>query len=53
MTEISVEIVNTREVRCFGDDDWGGHPAVYYTIGETNEAICGYCNKKFRYEPID
>ena len=44
-----VEKVFTREVKCFGDDEWGGHPTVFYNIDETNEVFCGYCDKKFIY----
>lgn len=44
-----VEKVFTREVKCFGDDEWGGHPTVFYSIDETNEVFCGYCDKKFIY----
>ena len=44
-----VEKVFTREVKCFGDDEWGGPPTVFYNIDETNEVFCGYCDKKFIY----
>ena len=44
-----VEKVFTREIKCFGDDEWGGHPTVFYNIDETNEVFCGYCDKKFIY----
>lgn len=54
MTERSVEIVHAREVSCHGDDEWGGHPLVYYTLKENNngvyKAACFYCGKKFIYE---
>jgi len=53
MAEQAVEVVNTRDIKCFGDDDWGGHPTVFYTIGKSNEVVCGYCNKKFIYEQQD
>ena len=37
--------VYSREVHC--DDD---HPLVYYVIPtETNQAVCGYCNRTFVY----
>ena len=26
------------------------HPKVYYTIPENGEAVCGYCDIKFRLE---
>lgn len=44
-----IEEVTTREIRCFGEDEWGGHPTSFYTIGLSNEVVCGYCNKKFIY----
>jgi uncharacterized Zn-finger protein len=44
-----IEKVFTREVKCFGDDEWSGHPTVFYNIDETNEVFCGYCDKKFIY----
>lgn len=49
----TVEEVNTREVKCFGEDEWSGHPTSYYTIDETNEVTCGYCDKKFIYVEKD
>lgn len=44
-----IEEVHTREVKCFGEDEWGGHPTVYYNIDETNQVTCMYCDKKFIY----
>ena len=41
---------NSRDVMCFGEDDWGGHPTVFYTIGSAGQVTCGYCNKLFIYE---
>ena len=41
----SKQFVYTRDVCC--DDE---HPIVYYSIPtDTNEAVCGYCNKTFVY----
>ncbi|NBP55167.1 zinc-finger domain-containing protein [bacterium] len=46
----NTEQVYTTEVRCFGDDNWGGHPTVFYTIDpKIGEVTCMYCNKKFIY----
>ena len=43
--ERNESIVYTRQVFCAD-----GHPHVYYYIDEkTNTAVCGYCNKKWRY----
>ena len=36
----------TDRVWCMGEDM--DHPKVYYTIPKDGEAICGYCDIKFR-----
>ena len=47
MTVAGKEIVHTREVTCGEAED---HPLVYYVIPtETNQAVCGYCNRTFVY----
>lgn len=39
--------VSSKQVSCTGEDD--DHPKVYYNIPERGgEAVCGYCNIKFR-----
>lgn len=54
MTASSVETVHTIEVQCHGDDEWGGHPLVYYTLKEEHDGVyraaCFYCGKRFIYE---
>ena len=48
------EVVHTRTVKCVGDDEWEGHPTVYYTMGDDEfEVTCMYCNKIFIYEQAD
>ena len=37
---------DTKEVWCMGEEM--DHPKVYYTIPDGGEAICGYCDIKFR-----
>ena len=37
---------DTNRVWCMGEDM--DYPKVYYTIPEGGEAICGYCDIKFR-----
>ena len=37
--------VTTRKIKC----NLEGHPLVYYTIGNTNEIRCDYCNVKYVY----
>ena len=37
---------HTDRVWCMGEDN--DHPKVYYTIPDGGEAICGYCDLKFR-----
>lgn len=27
-----------------------GHPRVYYTFGDADEVVCGYCDRLFRLE---
>lgn len=50
----SQEVVHTRSIKCCGDDEWGGHPTVFYTISEElDQVTCGYCNKVFIYEQAD
>ena len=36
--------VNTIMVKCDND-----YPAVYYSLKETGQAICEYCNMKYVY----
>lgn len=38
--------VETRRVSCTGESD--DHPLVYYTIDESGEAVCNYCDIKFK-----
>ena len=40
--------VTGNRVACSGEDN--DHPKVYYTIPEGGEAVCGYCDIKFRNE---
>ena len=43
--ECDGDIVYTRQVFCAD-----GHPHVYYYIDEeSNTAVCGYCNRKWKY----
>ena len=39
--------VSSKQVSCTGEPE-GDHPKVYYTIPDGGEAVCGYCNIKFR-----
>ena len=38
--------VDNPRVWCMGEDM--DHPKVYYTIPEGGEAVCGYCDIKYR-----
>ena len=40
--------VTGNRVACSGEDN--DHPKVYYTIPEGGEAVCGYCDIKYRNE---
>lgn len=42
--------VATRRVSCSGDGGALGHPLVWYAL-EDGEAECGYCDRKFIYDP--
>ena len=46
------ETVSTRRIACDGGEGALGHPRVWLTIpADTNEVECGYCDKKFIYDP--
>ena len=38
--------VDNPNISCTGESD--DHPLVYYTIGESGEAVCNYCDIKFK-----
>ena len=38
--------VDSERVWCMGEDM--DHPKVYYTIPDGGEAVCGYCDIKYR-----
>ena len=38
-------------VKCSGQNN--DHPAVYYTIPDGGEVVCGYCDIKFRMKEND
>ena len=50
MTEPPETIIYVKNPRvwCMGEDM--DHPKVYYTIPENGEAVCGYCDIKYRLE---
>lgn len=45
-----VVYVRDRRVPCDGGGGALGHPLVYYSL-EDGEATCGYCGRKFIYDP--
>lgn len=45
-----VVYVDQRRVSCNGDGGALGHPLVWYALDD-GEAECGYCDRKFIYEP--
>ena len=47
----TIVYVKTRRVSCTGESD--DHPLVHYTIGESGEANCNYCDIKFRLDLDD
>jgi len=38
---------NIETICCDGGQDGLGHPAVYYTFGQSNQVVCGYCTKTY------
>ncbi|MEL7488064.1 MAG: zinc-finger domain-containing protein [Pseudomonadota bacterium] len=46
------EIIYVRDQRVACDGGGGplGHPLVYYSL-EDGVAVCGYCGRKFIYDP--
>lgn len=42
--------VNKRRVACDGSGGALGHPLVWYALDD-GEAECGYCDRKFIYDP--
>ena len=44
--EETITYVSSKQVSCTGEED--DHPKVYYNIPDGGEAVCGYCNIKFR-----
>lgn len=41
------EIVESRKVACDGGGGALGHPVVWYEMGDADEAVCKYCDKRF------
>jgi len=42
--------VNQRRISCDGGGGTLGHPLVWYSLDD-GEATCGYCDRKFIYDP--
>jgi len=42
--------VKDRRVACNGGGGALGHPVVYYSL-EDGKAVCGYCDRKFIFDP--
>jgi len=42
--------VGERRVSCNGNGGALGHPVVWYSL-EDGEAECGYCDRKFVFDP--
>ena len=45
---MKIVYVKEEHISCTGEND--DHPKVYYTIPEGGEAVCGYCDIKYRSE---
>ena len=42
--------VDSHRVACNGGGGALGHPVVWYSL-EDGVAVCGYCDRKFIYDP--
>ena len=42
--------VDKHRIACDGGGGALGHPKVWYSL-EDGEAVCGYCGRKFIYDP--
>ncbi|MEX0644513.1 MAG: zinc-finger domain-containing protein [Parvularculaceae bacterium] len=42
--------VSVRRIACDGGGGALGHPLVWYSLDD-GEAECGYCDRKFVYDP--
>jgi len=40
-------LVDTRRVSCDGGGGALGHPRVWLELGGDDEAVCGYCDRRF------
>jgi len=47
---VDVVFVNKRRISCDGGSGALGHPLVWYSLDD-GEATCGYCDRKFVYDP--
>jgi len=48
--EPETQVVQTHRIACDGGGGAGGHPKVYMDMGQTDEAVCKYCGKKFVFK---
>lgn len=48
--EPEVVFVDKRRIACNGDGGALGHPLVWYSLDD-GEAECGYCDRKFIFDP--
>ena len=39
--------VNVETICCDGGQDSLGHPAVYFTFGQSIQVVCRYCAKNY------
>lgn len=50
-TPTETTYVKERRIACNGGNGALGHPMVYYSLDD-GEAICGYCDRKFVFDPV-
>lgn len=44
-------VVKRKRVWCDGGGGALGHPKVYYDMGDEDHVECGYCDRRFVYQP--
>ena len=43
--------VGSKEFMCIGARPPFDHPHIFIDMGDSNDAICGYCATAYRYNP--
>lgn len=43
--------IGVREFKCMGAFPPFDHPHIFIDLGDSDDAVCGYCSTIFRYNP--